>query len=197
MTRAGLAPALALVALAVEVAAGAQSRREPELPNIRSLGRAAVEYQDPNVQVVAAYYHSQRAHDGPWLLIELGFNSRKALTLRRDRIELTTPDGEVVPLSGQRRWAADPSRARLLMLQARATRHPISSYFSQIAVVSRLRFFTRLDDGGTVVDEVSLGGETLIGDLLFESFTGAWSRGTHVLAIGHEVGVARLPIELR
>lgn len=195
MTRSGLAPALALVAVAV--AAGAQSRREPELPNIRSLGRAAVEYQDPNVQVVAAYYHSQREHDGPWLLIELGFNSRKALTLRRDRIELTTPDGEVVPLSGQRRWAADPSRAKLLLLQARTTRHPISSYFTQIAALTRLRFFVRPEDGGTAVDEVSVGGDTIVGDLLFESFTGAWSRGTHVLAIGHEIGVARLPIDLR
>lgn len=43
----------------------------------------------------------------------------------------------------------------------------------------------------------TVGGETLVGDLLFESPAGAWDRGTHVLAIGHEIGVARLPIEVR
>jgi hypothetical protein len=34
-------------------------------------------------------------------------------------------------------------------------------------------------------------------DLLFESPTGLWDRGSYVLAIGHNHGVAELPIELR
>lgn len=193
--RIGLGVALTAAALVVEPSA--QTVRIPELPHVRSVGRAATEFRDGDVQVVAAYYYSQREHDGPWLLVELGFNSRKALTLRRDRIELTTPAGDVVPLSGQRRWAADPARARRLLQQTRTVRHPLTSYFSQIAIVTRLRFFTRPEDDGTVVDEMSVGGETLVGDLMFESPTGAWDRGTHVLVIGHELGVARLPIELR
>jgi hypothetical protein len=197
MTRAAFVTALALVSMDLTVAAGAQSRGEPELPNIRSLGRAAVEFQDAQVQAVAAYYHSQGEHDGPWLLIELGFNSRKALTLRRERIEIATPEGEIVPLSGQRRWGADAPRARRLLLQARTTRHPVTQCFTQIAARTPLRFFTRPEDGTTVVDVMSTGGDTIIGDLLFESPTGAWATGRYVLSIGHEIGVARLPIELR
>ena len=39
--------------------------------------------------------------------------------------------------------------------------------------------------------------EVLLGDLLFESPTGAWERGIYALEIEHEGGTAALPIELR
>ena len=46
-------------------------------PNTSDLGRAAVEYEDDALQVVAAYYYSQRHHDSRWLLIEIGVTAAK------------------------------------------------------------------------------------------------------------------------
>ena len=39
--------------------------------------------------------------------------------------------------------------------------------------------------------------QVLLGDLLFESPTGAWARGRHVLVVRLEDGVVQLPIDLR
>ena len=72
-----------VAALALSVALGSALLAQPrEFPHVRELGGALVEYNDGITQAVAAYYHSQRHHDGKWLLIELGMMSRQALDAR-------------------------------------------------------------------------------------------------------------------
>jgi hypothetical protein len=74
----------------------------------------------------------------------------------------------------------------------------VASYFREIADISRLRSFTAPGQGGTVIDAIDTASDQiLLGDLLFESPTGLWERGRYVLAIGHNHGVAELPIDLR
>jgi len=176
----------------------AQRPQARELPFAKVLGSAVSEYNDGAAQAVVAYYYSQREHAGPWVFLELGFRTRRRTLLRRDHIEIETPSGDIVPLSGQRRWGADPTRAVRLLQQATPTRHQVRSYFGSAANVNRLRFFSRPEDGHTVVDfEESFWDPVLIGDLLFESPTGAWEPGRHVLTIGYERGTASLPIDLK
>ncbi|MBL8137314.1 MAG: hypothetical protein JNL48_11880 [Acidobacteria bacterium] len=191
----------ALASMALGLVPGpalARHQRETrELPNAKVLGSAVSEYNDGRAQVIAAYYYSQRQHDGPWVLVELGFRTRSRDVLRRDHIEIETPSGDIVPLSGQRRWGADPTRAVRLLQQATPTRHQVRPYFGG-AGINRLRFFSRPQDGYTVVDlEDSFWDPVLIGDLLFESPTGAWEPGRHVLTIGYSRGVAALPLDLK
>ena len=174
-----------------------QRRETRELPYARVLGSAVSEYDDGRAQVIAAYYYSQVQHAGPWVLVELGFRTRSRDVLRRDHIEIETPSGDIVPLSGQRRWGADPNRAVRLLQQATPTRHQVRPYFGG-ASINRLRFFSRPQDGYTVVDlEDSFWDPVLIGDLLFESPTGAWEPGRHVLTIGYGRGIAALPLDLK
>jgi hypothetical protein len=189
---------LVAVALAAGPGASAQSARPRELSHVKQLGAALAEYDNGSMHAVAAYYYSQRNHDSRWLLIEIGINSQRLTNVSRDRIELATPTGDVVPLSGQRRWVEDGERAQRLFQQVRPTRHQVASYFREIADISRLRFFTAPGQGGTVIDDIDTASDQiLLGDLLFESPTGLWERGRYVLAIGHNHGVAELPIDLR
>ena len=193
--RSSYAVVFALIGLAALPAAQSRPR---ELANVRELGAALAEYNNGLVQAVAAYYYSQRNHDSRWLLVEIGINSRQLTTISRDRIELVTPNGDVVPLSGQRRWAEDSARAQTLFQQVRPTRHQVGSYFRAIADITRLRFFAAPGVGGTVIDTIDTAADQiLLGDLFFESATGAWGRGRHVLVIGHTNGVVELPIDLR
>jgi hypothetical protein len=192
--------ALVLAALAVIVGTGAsaQSGRPRELPHVTQLGAALSEYNDGVVQAVAAYYHSQRHHDSRWLLVEFGVNSQRSLDIARDRIELVTPAGDVVPLASQRQWGQDSARARQLLQEAQPTRHQVRTYFRQIADHEPLRFFGRPEQGETVFDVVSASFDRVfVGDLLFESPTGAWARGQHVLILRLRRDVVELPIELR
>ena len=191
---------LALVALALPSGSGAsaQSPRQRELPNVTPLGAALTEYKDPQVRALAAYYHSQRNHDSAWLLIEFGVASPQPLVLRRTAVALVTPAADVVPLATQQRWGADSTRGRLLLQQARTSRHQLRSYFPDIRGSEQMRFFGRPENGETVIDAVqSAPDQVLLGDLLFESPTGAWPRGRHVLVVRLDDTVVELPIDLR
>lgn len=174
-------------------------RAEPrEFSRVNQLGSALIEYHDGLTQAVAAYYHSQRNHDTPWLLIEVGVSSPQPLVMRRDLVRLVSPSGQVVPLAAQRRWGADTARARGLLQEARPTRHQVRTYFRGTRGIEPLRFFGRPEQGETVIDIAQIAPEqVLLGDLLFESPTGAWERGTYALEIEHDGGTAALPIELR
>ena len=178
--------------------ADAQRAQPREFSRVTQLGAALVEYHDGRTQAVAAYYHSQRNHDTPWLLIEVGVSSPQALVLRRDGVRLVSPSGQAVPLAAQTRWGADSARARGLLQQARTTRHQVRTYFRGTRGAELLRFFGRPEQGQTVIDVAQIAPEeVLLGDLLFESPTGAWERGTYALEIEHDGGTVALPIELR
>lgn len=186
----------ALVALMCPPAPVAQER--VELPHVREMGAALAQFDDGLVHAVAAYYHSQRHHDTPWLLVELGINSQKTVRLHRDNIELVTPAGITIGLASYRRWSQDVSRAARLMQAAVPTRHQVPTYFREYATVTPLQFFQAPHAGGTIRDIADLTlDQVFVGDLLFESPTGAFERGRHVLTIHNAVSTVRLPIDLR
>jgi hypothetical protein len=204
LTAPALRTAAALVAAVCAVAAvAAQPARRPapgrqDFPHVKDYGSAVSVFDDRIIRVVAAYYYAQREHSHPWILVEFGIRAQQAVRLERARVEIETPSGDIVPLSGQRRWGADGRRAQQLLQQITPTRHQVRSYFGSATQVNHLRFFSRPEDGYTVVDSEEIVFEPItIGDLLFESPTGAWDPGRHVLVIGHDLGVARLPIDLR
>jgi hypothetical protein len=194
----------ALAAVVFVVASGsllAQSRTRAvprEFIHVRTLGRALSEFNDDRIQVAAAYYYSQDHHDSRWLLIELGALGQQTTKINRDQIELVTPTGRIVPLATQTRWGQDSERNALLLQQARTSRHPVGSYFKGTNGQRGLRFFTRPPNFGTVVDFVDLApNELVLGDLLFESPTRLWDKGTYALVVRYDGAEAVLPIELR
>jgi hypothetical protein len=190
---------LLLVLGSGSLSAQSRTRAVPrEFDHVRTLGRALSEYQDDRIQVAAAYYYSQSNHDFPWLLIELGALGRGVTTITRDQIELVTPAGRPVPLSTQARWGEDATRNALLLQRAAPSRHKLGWYFKATNRQTRLRFFTHPPGNGTVVDFVDLApNELALGDLLFESPTRLWDKGTHALVIRYDGREAILPIELR
>jgi hypothetical protein len=189
---------VAALLLGVVASLSAQRAQPREFSRVKQLGAALVEYHDGLTQAVAAYYHSQRNHDTPWLLIEVGVSSPQTFVLRRDRVRLVSASGQAVPLAAQTRWGADSARARGLLQEARTTRHQVRTYFRGTRGVESLRFFGRPEQGQTVIDVAQIAPEeVLLGDLLFESPTGAWEKGVYGLEIEHDGGIAALPIELR
>lgn len=179
--------------------AQAPTRAVPkEFANVKKIGRALSEYQDKDIQVVAAYYYSQQNHNSAWLLIELGVQAWKAHKLERQNIELITPTGRVVPLATQERWGSQTERNVLLLQQVEPTRHQVGTYFKPTNGVENLRFFTAPAGTGTVLDFAQLRPETLVmGDLVFEAPTRLWDKGTHALVVRYSGGEVMLPIELQ
>src|SRR5262245_1927245 len=194
----------ALAGLVLVVASGSLVAQSPtravpkEFGHVRTLGRALSEFNDDRIQVAAAYYYSQANHDSRWLLIELGALGQRVTTLKRDQIELITPTGRIVRLATQARWSEDSEHNTLLLQQATTSRHQVESYFKPANGRTGLRFFTRPPAAGTVVDLIHLApNELVLGDLLFESPTRFWDKGTYALVVRYDGAEAVLPIELR
>ena len=166
-------------------------------PNTREKGRAAVEFKDGEIKVVAAYYYSQRHHDSRWLLIEVALSTTDRMVIHRNNITLVTAGGREVRLANQQRFGQDAPRVSLVMQNAAITRHPVAEYFAQRRSHQNMRFFTFPPGMGIVGDEYVIDDYGVAsGDLFFESPTGSWDPGTYSLVIQHKTGRAALPIEL-
>ena len=139
---------LGTVTLVLLWVAASQTQTTRELfPNTQDRGRAAVEYKDDALQVVAAYYYSQRNHDSRWLLIEIAVGSTAPTRIRRSDVTLVTPDDRVVPLASQRAFSQDHRRTRLLRQTAVATRHPVEGYLRERRAVPFQWFVMNASEG--------------------------------------------------
>jgi len=162
---------------------------------VKKVGRAAVEYWDADIHVVAAYYYSQRNHESRWLLVETAVSTTRNMTIDRRNITLVTPAGRAVALATQVRFAKDINRVQALLQNASVTRHDLLSYFSQRSGQEEMRLFA-LPGDIVLTNFVTDVHHVAVGDLFFESPTGAWEAGLHSLVIERDGVRASLPIDL-
>jgi hypothetical protein len=182
-------------AVGVAGAAGVQAQEDAFFPNTEALGRAAVEYRDDEIHVVAAYYHSQRNHDSRWLLIQAGLSTTRNLTIDRENIALITPDGRRLQLPLQARVAQEVQNIRPVVQSAVVNRHNVLSYFRLQSWAEPMRLFS-LSSGAVLTNFVTDTHRVAYGDLLFENPRGLWERGTYSLVIERDGVRAVLPVEL-
>jgi hypothetical protein len=188
-------PAALVLTIALALAATLNARQEFSSAN-HERGRAAVEYQDKDLHMVAAYYHSQRHHDSRWIVIDTALSTNDRSTLPRDAFALRTPGGRAIPLATQTRIGENTVEVENLLRHAGVQGHDILSYFPQRDRTYAMRFFT-FPFGGVVHDDFTVDRhEVAAGPLFFESPTGAWEEGTYALVVRHPDGVAELPIRL-
>ena len=168
-----------------------------DFPNTKELGRAAIEYRDDTVHLVAAYYYSQLNHETRWLLIETGLTTEIRTTIPREAFWLISPAGIKVPLAAQERFSRETEQTRLLLQNVALVRHNLRSYFNRRPRVEPLRFFS-LPPGPLVQSNVRVDRFRLVtGDLFFEAPTGVWDPGTYTLVLEHEGAHAAVPIQLQ
>ncbi len=193
----GVATVFATVLFIAGAGPHAQQDTLELFPNTAVYGRAAIEYQDDDLHVVATYYYSQWNHDSKWILIRCALSAERSMTIDREDIHLLTPGGGRVPLATQRAWSQDRGQIQMLIQQTRPLYHPILSYFNRPSGPS-FNFFT--SPGGRVSTDVIYANRSyrLSGDLYFSSPVGAWEDGTYslVFEVAEKGARAVLPIIL-
>ena len=198
MFRHGMQMVLGVALCSALIAVGArplEAQEEFSSAN-RQRGRAAVEYNDADIKIVAAYYYSQRNHESRWLMIETGVSASDVGTIDRNAISLRTPQGREIPLATQRRVGEDVGRIEQLLQNAKVVSHNVASYFTQRDRIESMNLFT-LPFGPVVHDDFVVDAHRVaVGPLFFESPTGAWEDGIYALIVRHEKGTAQLPIHL-
>ncbi len=185
----------AALALLLTLAPALSAQRDFSSAN-RERGRAAIEYRDKDIHIVAAYYHSQQHHDSRWITIDTALSTMKRTTFRREGFALQTPAGREIPLAPQTRVGEDTTAVETLLRHARAQSHDVLSYFAQRDQIYPMRLFTFPFNGVVMSEFVVDHNEVATGPLFFESPTGAWEDGTYALIVRHQDGAAELPIRL-
>ena len=181
---------------AVLALAGAPLAAQQTSPSTKKLGQAAVEFKDKTIHVVAAYYYSQRNHDARWLYIQTALSTAKETIIHRNEIVLRTPQGREVPLATQKQVGDDVKTVEQLLQNAKVHGHDVLSYFRQQGRTEDMQMF-RLPFGPVVHNEFIVDRDRVaVGPLFFESPSGAWEKGTYVLVVRHNNGIAEMPISL-
>ncbi len=191
-----LATVLIVAGLLLGSVSQAAAQEDNFFANTKKQGRAAVEYRDAEIHVVAAYYYSQNHHDSRWLLIQVAMSTTRNLTFDRKDITIVAPGGRTVELSSQEQFAADVNRVKTLVQNAAVTRHNTLSYFNERSRPERMRLFA-LNSGPVLTNFVTDEHHVAVGDFYFASPTGRWDAGVYSLIIEKDGARAVLPIELQ
>jgi hypothetical protein len=197
MTTTRLITQAGAAALMLALVMGTTARAQQDFsPANRDRGRAAVEYKDKDIHVVAAYYYSQRHHDSRWIVIDAALSTEQRSVLPRDAFALRTPAGRVVPLATQQRIGEDTVNVENLLRHASVEGHDVLTYFPQRDHTYPMQLFTFPFRGVVHDDFVVDHTEVASGPLFFEAPTGAWEDGTYALIVRHSKGTTELPIRL-
>ncbi len=191
-----LATVLIVAGLLLGSVSQAAAQEDGFFANTKKQGRAAVEYRDAEIHVVAAYYYSQNNHDSRWLLIQVAMSTTRNLTFDRKDITIVAPGGRTVELSSQEQFAADVNRVKTLVQNASVLRHNTLSYFNERNRAERMRLFA-LNSGPVLTNFVTDEHHVAVGDFYFASPTGRWDEGVYSLVIEKDGARAVLPIELQ
>ena len=184
------------VGLLVGVARPRAEKQEFGFPNTERLGRATVQFRNPQLQVVLNYEYSQRNHLSAWLLVDFAGRSEKRLVLDREHFKLVSQSGEWFPVASQRHFLESANEIQLLRQNASVWRRDLGSYLGALSVRERLKFFSLPGEGVIITGALLDWDRNTFGELYFEMPRGAWDSGEYALLIEHPQASIKLPISL-
>jgi hypothetical protein len=164
-------------------------------PNVKKLGSAITEFRDHSMHTVIAYEYSHRHHDGRWLMIDAGIQTKDNLKYERMHFAITTADERRIPLATQNVSSTTRRQSRICCRTRRSgtpddavfRRHPVDGVPA-----------VRAASDGVITTSIVTNkyGPALL-RLYFESPDRAWKEGSYTLTIDNGKARAELPIELK
>ena len=187
----------AAVGLLAGVAHTAAQVAEYGFPNVKQLGRAIVQYKDPQgLQVVLSYEYSQNHHDSPWLLIDFGARAERRLILDREHFKLVAATGEWFPVASQRHFLEGSRDITRLRQNASLWRRDVGTYLGALGLRESLKFFALPGEGVVITGALLDKDRNTYGELYFEMPRGSWDPGDYALLIEHPQAQVKLPLSL-
>jgi hypothetical protein len=171
--------------------AAAASAHTTQVPELRQVGRTAIVYRGPEVDVALSYRFARANPGAKWLFLDVEMTSAgDPIEIRRDAVAVRTPDGTIVPLASQGAFNAAYPQLAASVARANLTREPLGLLIPHRT--DRLGFFT-LPGGGLVFPSVWLDWErNLVGRLYFQ-VPGGVLPGSYTLLINLPEDTVEIP----
>ena len=186
---------LALGALALLTVTACSTATPTGTPGVERLGSTILRYSGPEVDAILSYRFADLHPGEDWLFLDLSLtgNTRTAVEVKREKIAIRTPSGDIVPLATQKEFGeAYPGLASALA-RADIASEPLDYYPSR-----RPQGLDFLVVPGTGLSLQSVWVNDLdvaIGRLYFE-IPGVAQAGRYELRIDLPESKIRIPFEL-
>jgi hypothetical protein len=118
---------VALVGGAATLLLGCATSTPTETPGVDRLGATALRYRGPQLDVVLSYKAANLGLSDDWLFLDVAMsgNTRESVEVKREKIQLVTPSGEVLPLATQAEFAEAYPRLAAAIQRASIAAEPL------------------------------------------------------------------------
>jgi len=187
---------LGLVVATVVGFVGCSSTTKTEDPGIDRVGKYIVMNKSSQAEVAVGYRYAQRALGSEWLVLEVAATSppKETAVMRREKISVTTPDGETVLLATQREFNEAYGTLQSILQAADVARDPMG-FWPPRKSICEIRFF-QVPGTSVSFDEVTVNDfRACEGRFLFD-IPGGVQAGRYILTMGLDKSTVEIPITL-
>ncbi len=164
-------------------------------PGVERLGATILRYGGPQVQALLSYRWANQNPGEGWLFLDVALtgNTRSAVEVKRDRISVLTPSGDVVPLASQEAFGQAYPQLAAALARAAVAAEPLDYYPGRNP--KGLDFLV-VPGTGLALESVWVNDlDVAIGRLYFDLPTGV-QPGQYELRIDLEESKVRIPFRL-
>jgi hypothetical protein len=101
-----------------------------ETAGVERIGRTMLRYRGPELEVTLSYGFANANLGEEWLFVDTAItgNVRESVEVKRDRIAVRTPSGDIVPLASQREFGEAYGKLAAALARADVAAQPIGNY---------------------------------------------------------------------
>ena len=184
---------LAPLTLAAALALACSSATPTGHPGVDRVGNYVLRYSGPEIEMVIGYRYSALNLGAQWMFLDVAVTgaSTSAVEISRDRIFLSTPAGNTVPLATQEEFADSYASLRGKIRQANIMSDPLD-YFPRGRLPCAMQFFTAPGFGVSYSDATVDDRRVCTGRFYFYVDDGIQA-GTYQLTIDLPESTPRIP----
>jgi len=187
----------ALVGLiAVGLGAMACSSAVPtETPGVERLGASVLRYAGPEIETVVGYRFAAANLGMDWLILDWAVTGATGapVEIKRDRIFISTPNGEAVPLATQEEFGKEYRTLQPALVRESIAADPLDYWVGRTDVDAQFFVAPGL---GVTFDSVTVENRRVASGRLFFFLPAGVQAGTYVLGIDLEETKVRIPFKL-
>jgi hypothetical protein len=185
---------LGVVVLMITVA-GCRSATPTGTPGVDRVGKTVLRYVGPEVETVLSYRVANLRQGEEWLFLDVAVTGagRTSVELKREKIAIRTPSGEVVPLATQEEFGQAYSQLAAALARADVASEPVDYFTSR---KSKSLNFLVAPGTGIAFDSVWVNDLEVASGRLCFFIRGGAQAGPYELRIDLQESKVRIPFRL-
>lgn len=126
--------ALAFALASVLAAVGCSTAVPTGTPGVDRIGAAVLRYQGLEIEVMLSYRFANSQEGGDWLFLDIALtgSTRASVEIKREKIALRIPSGEIVALPLQQEFGAAYSKLAAMIARADVAAEPLDYYPNRV-----------------------------------------------------------------